>query len=415
MSWLDRLQPTIPMTSPEGNFFEPKWIGNERSKDKKLGLFNYPDVKGTIAQDLGVTSTKYPLTVYFDGENNDIISDDFFRAVDEKGLWTVQHPVVGGLALQLTSVGDGIQPVTSGNVRVFTCQFIEPISDNIVISTAELRNQITNSVAVLNDFASTSFLNRVSGALGNAKSSVNNAAKKVTAAIDSVLGPLKRLNDDINSAFDSITRSIESIITDITSFPGEFAGEIQNLIQLPGTIAVKTSQKLEIYANLISGLSELDGDLKETFAVKDLVLSACIGALADIASNTDAQTRTDILSQLDLISDQFTLITTQLDSDQSKVVTNRIEDQYIPLEGSYPQNLLTTAFAINFLLKGSLDLSIEKRFTLTEHKLPINITIEEYGTDELLDFFNETNLLQNEEFILLPPGREIVVFPGVVP
>lgn len=415
MSYLERLQPSIEMTSPSGIVFNPKWIKNPRSREKKIGLFNYPDVKGTIVQDLEVNSTKYPLTVYFDGPDNDIDGDDFFEATGEKGRWQVQHPVKGGLLLQFTSVEEAIDPVGSGNVTAFSIQAIEPISDTVVISTAELQNRISDAIANLNDVESTGFLENVSNALGNAKTAVNNASKKVKATIDKVLGPLKQLNDDINSAFDSISRSVESIIDDVTSFPGEFAGGIQNLVQLPATIAVSTTQKLDIYKNLISENLNLDGDTKGVFAVKSLVLSACVGALADMASNTDAGVRTEILSQIDLISEQFDNIVNSLDSDMDKVNTTKIEEQYISMEGSFPQNLLSTALAINFLLKGSLDLSVEKRFTLKEYTAPIMLTIDQYGTDELLDFFYETNSIENEEFVLLAPGKEVIVFPGVTP
>jgi hypothetical protein len=91
MSWLDRLGENITLTSPDGNVFTAKWMGGERTREKKIGLFTYPDVAGTIAQDLSVNATKYPLTIYFDGSDHDLIAERFFRATGQNGLWSVLH------------------------------------------------------------------------------------------------------------------------------------------------------------------------------------------------------------------------------------------------------------------------------------------------------------------------------------
>ena len=119
MSWRDRLRQSIELTSPDGNIFEAAWQGNSRSMDKKLGLFEFPKVKGTKVQDLDIGSARYPLTIFFVGENNDQESDRFFKACRERGVWTVIHPVRGSLNLQLISVTENIQPVESGNVTQF--------------------------------------------------------------------------------------------------------------------------------------------------------------------------------------------------------------------------------------------------------------------------------------------------------
>ncbi|MCH7641634.1 hypothetical protein IID22_05565, partial [Patescibacteria group bacterium] len=62
----NRLNESIKFISPDGSEFEAKWIGDSRSLTKKVGLFNFPKVKGTKGQDLDVTSDTYTLTIYFD-------------------------------------------------------------------------------------------------------------------------------------------------------------------------------------------------------------------------------------------------------------------------------------------------------------------------------------------------------------
>ena len=72
MSWQERVQGSIELTSPDGAVFSAKWEGNTRSIQKKLGIFTYPKFDGTVAQDLGLEGTSYPLRLSFDGPDNDL-------------------------------------------------------------------------------------------------------------------------------------------------------------------------------------------------------------------------------------------------------------------------------------------------------------------------------------------------------
>lgn len=87
MSWMNETREEITFRSPSyvksqgGGLIEAAksaafgvagefvalWRNNERTFEKKLGMFDPPHFQGTIVQDLGVKSTLYPLTVYFDG------------------------------------------------------------------------------------------------------------------------------------------------------------------------------------------------------------------------------------------------------------------------------------------------------------------------------------------------------------
>lgn len=415
MSWIDRLQPSISLTSPDGDLFEPQWIGNERSREKKLGIFTYPNVPGSLVQDLDVNSTKYPLTLYFSGTDNDKESDRFFRALEQKGTWQVEHPVRGKLTLQPMSFSENIMPISSGNVTVINSEWIEPLDESVFVSAVEMQSNIDSAVVEANEKALEEFVEKVSEVSGTARTAINNAASKIKGIVDRVLGPLAQLNDSITSSFNSISATIDSTITAVILAPAELAGQIQNLIQLPGNIIESTTEKFSSYSDLIDEIYNVDGNTAETFAVKDLAISSILSAVASISSGTDANSRVEIISQVEFVSELFDNSINNLDSDMDKVATDKIENQYISQEGTFPQNLLVSSLAVSYLLNASFDLSIEKRFTINEYTLPIFICIEEYGTDELLDFFYETNKITGSDFLLLSPGTEIIVYPGITP
>ena len=132
--WKERLRGTIDLTSPSGKFFQALWIGDEVEMKKYLGVSKYPNIDGAYIQDQGVGGVGYPLTIYFDGPDNDLLSQSFFQECREKDEWKIVHPVLGELKLVLTSVKKGVRPVTSGNVAVFNTQWIEGIARTKIIS-----------------------------------------------------------------------------------------------------------------------------------------------------------------------------------------------------------------------------------------------------------------------------------------
>ncbi|MHA1287298.1 MAG: DNA circularization N-terminal domain-containing protein [Candidatus Thorarchaeota archaeon] len=135
VSWQDRLANTIELISPSGKAFSAKWRGNPRTREKRLGIFEYPKVAGNVVQDLGSNSLRQTLNIYFDGRDHDLESDRFFEATKEIGLWDITHPVHGFYGLQLVSVRENDEPITSGNVTEFVTEWIEPI-DEVSLETA---------------------------------------------------------------------------------------------------------------------------------------------------------------------------------------------------------------------------------------------------------------------------------------
>lgn len=67
-----------------------------------------------------------------------------------------------------------------------------------------------------------------------------------------------------------------------------------------------------------------------------------------------------------------------------------------------------------YLLRSVFDLSVEKRFKLEKRRAPIEITISEYGSlgddDSNFQLFIDSNGLKGNDILILPEGREVVVY-----
>ena len=418
MSWKDRLRQTIELTSPEGNEFSALWQNNPRTIEKKLGVFQFPKVKGAVIQDLDVGATAYPLTIFFEGPDNDIESERFFIACSERGTWTVIHPVKGRKVLQLISAIENISPISSGNVTSFDLAFVEPSADTTEISTSFLRSSALSQVDDLNSVSleQAGNVSDLNDSLSASK--FESTVNSVVSAVESALKPLYEQNNKINAQILSIKRGIDASFTialDVLSI----AGQVQELIQLPSLIITDINAKLNAYQNFAdaifnlspeeSGISDLN-----IISVQELALMSYLSVVAFAISTGLLSDRPQTVEIINDISGTFSNIIDNLDASQTIYEDNSIDTQYFSQSESFNTSALLMATISAYLIKNIFDLAIEKRFKIDKPRTPLDITIQEYGTlgidDMNLQLFIDSNKLKANDILILPAGREVVVY-----
>ncbi len=120
--------------------------------------------------------------------------------------------------------------------------------------------------------------------------------------------------------------------------------------------------------------------------------------------------RAQTLEAVDFAAETLQTLTDGLDVAQEQFENLRLDQQYFSQSATFSQSARITALATRYLLETTFNLTIEKRFTLDRERAPIEITITEYGTDGKLDEFIATNQLKGDDILLLPAGREVVVY-----
>ena len=98
--------------------------------EKKLGIFQFPKVKGAKIQDLDVGAVAYPLTIFFEGPDNDIEAEKFFIACSEKGLWNINHPVKAFMSTRVITIAPGKNPAHAAQLMVKHDVGRLPVVDN---------------------------------------------------------------------------------------------------------------------------------------------------------------------------------------------------------------------------------------------------------------------------------------------
>ena len=418
MSWKDRVRKEIKFTSPNGNQFTALWQKNRMPKEKKLGIFNYPKLNGSIVQDLGIKGTRYPLTFYFTGLDHDLETDKFEKAFDETGTWIVIHPIKGNLDLQPVSINPDYNPVDNGTYSLIQTEWIEPIIEESLKSISELGSIVKRKQIDLNIQAIAQFKGTQASAAEKI-SIVQNIRKAVIAFQNS----MKSIYDKVSAVSAKVVEvrnQIESTITQAVINVAALAGQIQQLVSLPGLIVTDIKSKLELYAematDIIDGLSPSGTNKADnnTALVQEIFLSAISASMADNVTIAEYDTREQIIDTIEDITSLSNNITDGLDDIMADFSSNDFDLQYYSQSESFSAAMILLANMIAYLLRVSFDLKTVKTIRLDQDKSPIRIVIEEYGelgeNDKLLDFFIASNNLKANEILIIPGGKEIVIY-----
>lgn len=441
--WAARLQPDFVMVSPEGNEFRPKWSGDSRSFGKKLGVFVFPKVKGDIVQDLDVSSTIYSIPLHFDGKDCDLNARAFFQAAKETGRWNVTHPVHGFVELQLMTIRENDEPVTSGGIITIDTEWIEPIDDTTLLTAAEAASNVNTAIDALNNSAFDQFTAALDTSTEALASGIDATVQGIANVTDFVLSPLTSSVDFLDSTMNLIQNGINDTLNATVLDVQSLAGQIQQLVITPSFGAVNLEQSQGLYDDLVEEMATLlpgtGGTLSAQEAnrtlIVELAMSAAISAYGKIAVNgiqaaqaagitipttsislegEPVATRSQAVEAAQNTADLFSDVTDSLETLQEAFETKDIDEQYFAQALSFSDASVLAARTIQFLMISAFDLKVERRFVLDRPRCPTEIAISEYNgageQDANIDLFIRSNNLTGDEIYLLPAGREVTVY-----
>ena len=225
MSWLDRVRSSITLTSPDGDNFVGKWIGDTREAQKQLGIFTYPKVDKQIVQDLGISGISYPLTIAFDGEDNDLEGTRFFDALSARGPWLINHPTKGQLFLQPTSFKEIIAPVTSGTITMFQTSWIDVALPASIISVEQLSALVETQNNIVETAALEQLETITDQSLVQNIQALKSATEQGLAFYQETVQIITEFSDEVSAQVESIQRSIDDTLStspiDLTVLGGQ--------------------------------------------------------------------------------------------------------------------------------------------------------------------------------------------------
>jgi hypothetical protein len=420
MSYTERLQPQITLTSPSGLVFEAKWSGNNVTAEKDLGIFKTPGVKGLKIQDLEISAFSYPLTIFFDGPDNDRNADLFVNTLaNDKGNWTIIHPVKGEKTLQLVSLSEAVQPISSAGITEVTTDWIEITGDISDVTAAQLSGLAIAQNGNLQNTAADQIVTVVGQDTADQTGRLKNAVENTVTAFNLTLQTITDTVSEVQAQANSIKRSIDSTLEETPIDVLSIAGQIQSLVNLPNLVELDLNSKIDTYIRFKDRIFEFspesDGIAQiNTAAVQEMALTACLGAVGVASVSSVLISRQNVIDSIDKNFDLFEDITDGLDDIQELYADEPIIFSYFSQSQSYADASLMNAVTVAYLLKSSFDLAVEKKIILTRQENPVMVAMREYQgpgeNDENIALFYSSNCLTGQETYLLPVGWEGVVY-----
>jgi prophage DNA circulation protein len=414
--WRQRLQEKMELVSPGGTVFNAYWIGSPRTKEKKLGVFDFPIVDGTVVQDLGTKGSRYSLNFFFEGPDNDITAQAFYNAIDERGLWAIEHPVHGFLGLQPQTITTIDNPTESGNVTEIQSEWIEPIDEFTLLTARQLFGVVEEIQAQYDAISAQQFNNETSEDTFSETAATGNAIDQATTSAVGELGDLAAGNDEVAARVTAAQAEISTNLAQEEIVVADLVGPTQAIIQAPALGSSDTTERLDAYDNLADALierlpsSRTTSEAKNQTVAIELSLGSVISGSATSVITGALKTRAQAMETAGKVVALLDKITSALDSVQDDFEIVPIDSQYFSQSESYTQAVELVGKTIEYLILASFDLRVERRFTLSEPTVPLMIVLEQYGSDDRFGEFIEANELKNNDINLLEPGREVVLY-----
>lgn len=434
MSWQDRINENLIFTSPEGSTYNAYWARNKVIGQKNNGIYEYPEVEGADVQPLKIGAISYPLNFWFAGENNDIEAQRFLNSLSEDGKWKVVHPVLGELELYPSKFSMDVDPVSSGNITYFQTEWIFakaiefiPLSPSakkqipLFVQAKSAEELVSSTNQTIKERLIDEIKQETPGAVTKFANDCLKFSESISDTLESIYKPLATLNNNIQSIKRSIESTVDEAVIDIAAIGGQF----QNLIQLPAQVEMDVKQKIDLYQRILTDITDLQplqdlfdtGDsnhAKNSSSIREFICAATVVAISVGIQVSEFATRAEASLIAEEFNTIFSDITNSLDEYQELFDSDTIDSQYFSQTTSYVDTLQLVATTNKELLKSSLDLAIEKKFKLEKRRAPIEIVITEYGDlgedDINLDNFIAANKLKNNDILIIPSGREIVVY-----
>lgn len=429
MELKDRILTQITLISPndDGNQeYSAKWIGDPITKEKKLGLFDSPKIKGTAVQDLEVKSDIYQLVIFFDDSEHDLTSEAFWKSLDASGKWGITHPQRGPLQLNLMRATWENEYVRSVGYTTFRTNWIEGLPDGTEVSIDEIKGTLNFDILSAIDSAISQFISNCSldnfeefNALVSAVNKTVNAIKKNLRKFEN----LQIINPKLAALFRGIDSTISSFPPDTSALAAQFAN-VYEAVGLAQNSSIGAIDNYVEHEENMQGVETDGGGPSDRNAAATIELNLSLNG-AEIARAVilpGITTRTQAIEAATALNDYFDTITNRLDLVQENFEDTPIEDQYVSQSDSFAMQAKANKRAIQYLISTALNLKVERRFTTKVPRMPIEIAwtelngsgeyIEKDGMfiDQNFSDFCDWNGLHGQDIIWLPAETEVRVF-----
>lgn len=413
MTWNDRLREAA-YTSPSGERLIFTYENVSKTVEKKTTGFEFPDANGTYVQDLGHSGRRYPLRIFFWGNDHDLEALAFETALLEIGTGKLDHPLYGTVdVVPFGEIKTRDDLKTASNQSIMEVTFWDTIGLIYPASQQDPAASVLTAVSEYNDAAASEFEEITSLDSAVEQATFKNSYQSLLDSAQSGLQAVADVQDNVRTQFNAIVDSINQGIDILVAEPLTLAFQTVVMIQAPARALANVEARLSAYSDLANSLITGDGAVvspgndarnSNDFHTSDLYASSYVTGSVVSVVNNQFITKTEALQAAEAILQQL------------EDVTNWRDDNFqslgeVDTGGAYQQLQEAVALTAGFLVQISFTLKQERRIVLVCDRTIIDLAAELYGSvDDQLDFLISSNNLSGSEILEIPKGREIVYY-----
>lgn len=437
MGWDSRLR-TPKYISPSGKVFEFEYQDVERSRDKKIGAFDFPKLNGSYFQDLGNKGVGYLTRMSFTGEDHDEIADKFFDATGEIGPATLEHPRYGTKRVLAISVKQTDALTTKANTTSFVVDCRETLEGIVPKSNNDALSEIDSSADKLKEEGAEKYEEKHKIIDGGSVSIDKQETENLLDDIESSLNGLMEDSANFAASIDEVRANIDELINK----PATIINQISEIISMPARAIGNTVDTVTGgYINLVNSINNatdtdrisnlVTGSLDNHLVSDESTASANINssqrnytlslttivalsrAITIFASNGSLTTRKQAIELSESLADLWEDTQQKYDSIQSEFTDiGQLEYQWSQDDELSNSSNKAVVSAIGNITELAFGLYTERVLLLDRPSNIISLSAKLYGSVEnsVVQKLIDTNSLKGEEILLVPAGKEILYY-----
>lgn len=353
MSWLDKIQTQLTITTGDGRTYTPQWMNAAKAVEYNTAEFEFVGVRGTLVKRGQERGARYSIQIYFTGETHLDTAEAFRESASDPRSWTVEHPFYGQLTVQPISL-------EFDNTRYNTTEIrgtiVETITEDFPAASVVPEDEIAEQAVATNALIAASVEQDVEREGIPSLSIVRQRAlvEKVNADTAQIISDA----DDTDSYYNSYNEAL-SAVNNIAAEPLEAMQKTQTLISAPAYFAASVRSRITILASTLNSIitptytpNVIDKRLIEANG-GTVITSMCLSAATPEAD--DYRNRDAVIAIVELLLGYYNSYVTYLDSLQTD--NGGSPTSYIPdADGMTELSLL-----VNYTLGNLFNLAIDAR------------------------------------------------------
>lgn len=238
MSWIDKIQNNLIITTADNKQYKPSWLNAVKTVEYHTAVFEFPNLAGSKVDRRKPIGRKYDLEIYFQGEDHlDQAAEFETSANDNSKPWILEHPFYDRLTVEPTALKFDNSTL---NITKITGVLLETITDDNPRTAIQPIDAIRISKINIDETFEQSLTTTPTAADVTSLKETNKKNYKLSVPIIKIPDEFEKLNYAFEQANSFVTTATASPLLAIrytmrlTSLPGTFNASVKSRISVLG-------------------------------------------------------------------------------------------------------------------------------------------------------------------------------------